>query len=269
MSPVTSGREWSSSDHPGPLSTCRPVWGRPSASGNDGPVPGIASFHLVRDHSAARALARLALDRRMLRRVDGLRFWRLLGTGGGRRTTPGADLRRTALFAIWRDEASLDAFEDSMTDRWAGTEEAWHVRLRAAGGHGAWRGVDVLGEIGSGSSAGPIAVVTRASVRVGSWRSFRAASPAIDAELASAEGLLDVVAIGEAPVGLLGTFSLWHNVDAMRAFAAGRPKHAEVVRRTRRERWYREELFARFEPYASSGSWDGRDPLAEIGRSMP
>src|SRR5687767_3856315 len=73
-------------------------------------VSATASFHLLREASARRALTRLVRDRRPLSRVAGLRFWRLLGTGAGASTAPGIDPRRTALFAVWDGDAALDRF---------------------------------------------------------------------------------------------------------------------------------------------------------------
>jgi hypothetical protein len=221
-------------------------------------------------------MARLGLDRRWLARVPGLVFWRLLGTGSGSNTGPGADLRRSALFGVWRDEVALADFEAAMADRWNAADEVWSVRLRGAGGHGAWRGVDVLGllepahliEPAGGDTtefqrngSAPVAMITRADVRRRSWRAFRDAGPAVSAELNASAGLLAAVGIGEAPIGRLGTFSLWRDAAAARDFAMNSPHHREVVRRTRAEGWYGEELFARFQPYASSGTWDGTDPL--------
>jgi heme-degrading monooxygenase HmoA len=227
----------------------------------------VASFHLIRERPrrALLAMARLGADRPQLQRVPGLEFWRLLGTGDGDNTGPGADLRRTALFAVWESEEHLENFLAShrIPRRWQRAEEHFTVRLRALGGHGTWRGVDPLDGLADGDRSGRVAVITRADVRRRSWREFGEAGKEVDAELHTADGLIDVVGIGEAPVGRLATFSLWESAAAVRTYAYAMPRHQQVIEQTRDGDWYAEELFARFEPYGSVGTWNGRDPLAD------
>ena len=221
----------------------------------------------------------LAFDRLRYRRSAELLFVRVLGTGKGSSTAPGTEWGRTALFCVWQTESAADAFITTQQHR-AGLRESWHVKLRGAGGHGAWRGVDVpkllqttlvqptmsdsSGQV-TASSAGdadtPLAIITRADVRLRAWRTFSAAARVVDRELHATDGLVAVVAVGEAPILRLGTFSVWRDHDTMRTFATRRPDHVAVVQRTRAEQWYGEEMFARFVPYWSTGTWDGRDPL--------
>lgn len=225
-------------------------------------MTGLASFHLTRLAPGRQplALARLGTDRVLLARTPGLRFWRLLGTGRGSDTGPGADLRRTALFAVWDDADALEAYLQRVDRR--RVEESYVVRLHGLGGHGTWNGVDVLGAVDRAEPGpGPVATVTRARVRARHWRTFAAASRRVSAELAGAPGLLAVAGIGEAPVGRQATFSLWADAAAARSFAYDRPHHTDAVRRTRAEGWYGEELFATFRPVGRTGTWDGRDPL--------
>lgn len=226
----------------------------------------VATFHLFTWCDVVRALRALALDRVRYKRTDGLRFLRVLGTGQGSSTAPGSQWTRTALFCVFDDEESADAFIGRVVHR-SGITESWHVKLRGGGGHGSWRGAEIPRLLATKEmtdrSSDPLAVITRANVRARSWRAFARDAKVVDDELRGSDGLLAVVGIGEAPILRLGTFSLWRNVDAMNSFARGRPEHQRVVARTRREKWYGEEMFARFTPYASTGTWDGRDPLRD------
>ena len=137
------------------------------------------------------------------------------------------------------------------------------MRLRRLGGRGTWRGVDPLEGMEDGDRSGRVAILPRADVRPKSWRAFGAAGKEVDAELHTADGLIGVIGVGEAPVGRLATFSLWESMSAARTYAYSMPRHQQVIDETREGDWYAEEMFARFEPYASTGTWDGRDPLGE------
>jgi hypothetical protein len=90
----------------------------------------------------------------------------------------------------------------------------------------------------------------------------------VSADLRERPGLRAAVGIGEAPVGLQGTFSLWDSSAALKDFARA-DAHAAVVARTEPERWYAEELFARFAVTDARGTWGGRGPDTFAGCPRP
>lgn len=225
----------------------------------------------VPTRAVPRALLHMATDRRRLRRTAPL-FWKLMGTGDGRTfDARDADPRRWAVLTVWRTPGDAEAFgqRGGVIPGWHGiADEHWWALLRPLRATGRWSGAQPFvpgdgGHVTGGRAAdGPVAVVTRARLR---WRCagrFWRSVPAVNADLDRAEGLLLRLGIGEAPVGLQGTFSLWSSLADMQAFAHRGAPHRQVVQRSSAERWYAEELFARFAVDASGGTVFGRDPLA-------
>lgn len=211
----------------------------------------------------------MAFDRPVLGSTPGLVFWRLLGSGRGTSTSMGADLRRWALLAVWRDERDLDRFlsDSPVAARWRSeARESWQVRLAPVASRGRWNGVDPFGPLPASTPGidpgAPVAVLTRASIRPSRLVAFYRSVPGVDRLLAEQDGCLASVGVGEWPLARQGTFSLWRDAAAVRAFAHQGRAHRRVIGRTRAEHWYSEELFARFSPYASEGTWNGADPLA-------
>lgn len=231
------------------------------------PVPALVTLHVWRVPRATVPAALLAMgrDRGPIRRTPGLRFAKLLGTGDGRTfTVRDADPLRWALLATWTSVEAARRFDrgSSVASAWQQrAEETWRVDLEPVAARGRWSGREPFGDPAPVRTQGPVAALTRARLRPASATGFWRAVPPVSDDLRERRGLRAAIGIGEAPVGLQGTLSLWQSAEAMSEFARG-PAHAAVVARTAPERWYTEELFARFAVRGSTGTLDGRDPLA-------
>src|SRR5918993_834314 len=211
------------------------------------------------------AFNQMGSSRRVLARTDGLRFWRLLGTGHGRGFSLRPDFSRYGLLAVWESVDAADRFisasplMDAYRQRSA---ECWNLWLRPYDARGAWGGSNPFLPLARSAGSGPVAVLTRAAIRVTRLRSFWGAVPSTTPGLDRASGLLASLGTGEAPFVRPATFSVWRSEADLIAYAYGDAHHEEVIRRRAVEGWYSEELFARFTPLRSEGTWKGTDPLA-------
>ncbi len=200
----------------------------------------------VRTSAVGRAFWRMAADPRALKGLPGLTFHKSLGTGAGRRfTAADADLRQWALLTCWTDD---DRALAPTLDRWNRLATS-HTRFQLAtiASHGQWSGREpFLADPELRRWQGPVAAVTRARVRPQRWREFQGAVPAVAQIMDDCPGLRFRIGIGEAPIGLQGTFSVWDSAADLKQFAYGTDVHRQVIDQTHRRQWYSEELFARF-----------------------
>jgi hypothetical protein len=171
-------------------------------------------------------------------------FFKLLGTGKGETFTPNdANLSRWGLLIISERSQELNAIQS--WQKIANSEK--HYLLSPISAHGKWSRKNPFDINILQSSESKIAVITRAKIKYRHLFKFWANVPPVVSSLKSSPGLIEAFGIGESPIGLQGTFSLWKNESSIKDFAFKGEAHALAIRNTQKIGWYSEELFARFE----------------------
>jgi hypothetical protein len=241
-----------------------------------GPPAPFATLHVWTVPATAVPVSLHAMGARQWRRsTPGLRFAKQCGSAG----TAGFALHRSRLrhwlaFCTWADPvaaAQFDATPFALSWR-RRASEVLRLDLRPVAAQGRWARRAPFGALAAGPEptgagaepTGVVAALTRARLDPRRQARFWRAIAPIEAELAAASPLL-AVGLSELPLLTQGTFSIWPDLAALRAFAYRTPAHVQAIEDTPEVGWYRESLFARFEVVGATGS-----PAAErraIGRA--
>jgi hypothetical protein len=225
-------------------------------SGNSKVV--IAYFWKVDRRSVPTAFLSMAFDRYFLRRLSNVHFAKLLGTGRGETFTPrDADLGRWGVIAVI-DEDSIKKFDESrIIKKWRKHSlSEITLTLDPISSHGLWSKKNPFDWSITPADNLPVVAITRARIKWAQNFRFWRAVPPVTASLLSSPGLIRAIGIGEAPIGLQGTFSLWENAKAIRDFAYKGVEHQRAIAATKEFDWYSEELFSRFAVRNMRGSFE-------------
>jgi len=202
------------------------------------------------------AILHMGLDRLALARRSDVKFWKLLGAGKGETFTPrDADILRWGLLVVVDKDSEIA--NSKMIKRWnKKSQSQFSAQLSPISVNGAWskkRPFDQIPKV-TNDWSGKVVAITRARIK---WRKnviFWNSVPPVTTSLHSSPGLISAIGIGEAPIGLQGTFSIWESGEAVKNFAYSGAAHKEAIKATHRHAWYAEEMFARFALIESRGS---------------
>lgn len=228
-------------------------------------------FRLEDNASRYWAFKAMQLAHRQLKSIQGLRFYKLLGTGAGNGFSWYPDYSTYGLMTVWDSKSMADAFmqEAAIYDEYvARSEEQLVFRLKPLEAHGTWSKQNPF-ETSEADPTRPVAVLTRATINLKSVLSFWKTVHNVSKEVKAAPGQLFSKGIGEWPLIQQATFSAWENMQTMKNYAYRSRFHSDVISKTRKNGWFKEEMFARFQIEDVEGSWFGDNPLQNYLASRP
>ncbi|MFZ9588586.1 MAG: spheroidene monooxygenase [Chitinophagaceae bacterium] len=184
-------------------------------------------------------------------------FYKLMGTGKNGSFDIWPDFQQWSVMLFYNKALYADESGKSIAKKLLGNFiNGWlklskakvrFIHLEPYVGHGSWDNQTFISQRKSTDEPiGKIAVLTRATIRLSRLISFWKAVPSASFQLDQHPGFLFSIGIGEIPLIKQATFSIWDSEANMKAYAYKMRAHQEVIRRTRDENWYSEEMFLRF-----------------------
>lgn len=198
------------------------------------------------------AFKQMGVAPRQLKKISGLQFFKFLGTGGGEGFSLKPDFSTYAFLGVWDDLASYkNCFQKhpvflKYKQRAASQRELIMNPLKS---NGLWSGTNPFETQEKISTDGNFkaVVITRATLRWNRLISFWKAVPAASKAIEKAVGVHYFKGIGEWPFIQQATVSIWENFESVNTFAYKDKAHAAIVKKTRQMKWYKEDLFSRFQ----------------------
>ncbi len=180
-------------------------------------------------------------------KVKGAVFSKLFGTGSGFGFSLKPDFSTYALLIKWENNESRDAYFKNGTTFQHLLKKSQGITtyiLHELGAHGSWQGKNPF-EQEAEYNNGQLAIITRARINLNKLPGFWANVPKASKAIKAAKGLVFTKGIGEWPLIEQATFSIWEDKEKMMAYAYN-DTHKEIIAKTKKQQWYKEELFARF-----------------------
>jgi hypothetical protein len=202
------------------------------------------------------ALGRMGRPPLRKQSFQGLTFWKPFGTGSGNGFSIRPDFSTFGLLTVFDSEQNAEKFLTTKTikEYEAPSVKYSHVLMHSIKAHGQWSKQEPFTSSVTYNDNKPIAVITRATIKPKLAYKFWRHVPSVSKSMDGHKGLIYSKGIGEWPILMQATFSLWETGDAMMAYAYKNKKHAEMVKKTRELGWYSEELFSRFHPFEIRGN---------------
>ena len=224
------------------------------------PITTITFFRYGTLWSRIWAFGMMQFAHSRLTRVAGLQFYKLMGSGKAR-FNPWPDWSVYSLVQVWENEKAAETFfaeHPLMEDYRKKVVESWTLYMRTLKVKGQWNAKNPFPENKNLALENDyLAIITRATIKTKFLLKFWKYVPASQEGLLENAGLLYNKGIGEIPFRNMATFSLWTDRESLQKFAYGAEAHKKAISLTHKLQWYKEELFARFQPYRSEGSWKG------------
>ena len=197
----------------------------------------------------------------------GLIFYKLMGSGRDIGFNLFPDWGVYALLGVWENEqAANNFFNDSAIFKQYKkmSSEQWTVFMKSIQTKGFWSGGNPFTPSSDLDANNPlIAVITRATIKTHKLFTFWRFVPTSQRPIQrGCEGLIYTKGMGEVPIVQMATFSIWENLDALKKYAYHSLEHREAIKKTHQTNWYKEEMFTRFQPFKTLGTWEGKDVLA-------